>query len=84
MNEGLIPLASPPKGEVDIEEERRLFYVGITRTREELICTMTRQRSLKGQPEPASPSRFIKDMGEKNIVREKFRPEPEAKQMSLL
>ncbi len=84
LNEGLIPLTSPANREVDIEEERRLFYVGVTRTREELICTMSKKRSFKGSPEPAPVSRFVKDLGEGNISRERFRPEPEAKQMSFL
>jgi uncharacterized protein (TIGR00375 family) len=84
VNEGLIPLKGPINDEIDIDEERRLFYVGLTRTREELMCTMAKQRSFRGAIEPCTPSRFIKDMGEKNLSREKFRPEPEARQMSFL
>jgi uncharacterized protein (TIGR00375 family) len=84
VNDGLIPLRSRHDEEIDLEEERRLFYVGLTRTREELICTMTRRRAFRGASGPALPSGFIKDLGEKNISREKYRPEPEARQLSFL
>jgi DNA helicase-2/ATP-dependent DNA helicase PcrA len=43
----------------DIEEERRLAYVGITRAMRELYITYARQRSLYGQRNAAIPSRFI-------------------------
>jgi superfamily I DNA/RNA helicase len=84
VNDGIIPIAPRAGEDVDIEEERRLFYVGVTRTREELICTWSRRRSQGGSPQPGFPSRFLKDMGETGIVRERYLPEPEARQMSFL
>jgi DNA helicase-2/ATP-dependent DNA helicase PcrA len=45
--------------ETGIEEERRLFYVGITRAREKLILSMARTRLKAGKPVPTTPSRFL-------------------------
>lgn len=42
-----------------IEEERRLFYVGITRARKNLILSMSRARMRMGKAEPTNPSRFL-------------------------
>ncbi|HQY61068.1 MAG: UvrD-helicase domain-containing protein [Myxococcales bacterium] len=48
----------------DIEEERRLFYVGITRAREKLVLTKCKARALRGKPTPRTPSRFLSDIPE--------------------
>ena len=42
-----------------LEEERRLFYVGITRARKHLTFSMSRSRMRMGKVEPTSPSRFL-------------------------
>ncbi len=42
-----------------IEEERRLFYVGITRSRKKLILSMSRARLRMGKAFPTNPSRFL-------------------------
>ncbi|MBI5273180.1 MAG: UvrD-helicase domain-containing protein [Chlamydiia bacterium] len=42
-----------------IEEERRLFYVGITRARQRLILSMSRSRMRMGKSHPTNPSRFL-------------------------
>ncbi len=42
-----------------VEEERRLFYVGITRARKKLILSMSRARMRMGKAEPTNPSRFL-------------------------
>jgi DNA helicase II / ATP-dependent DNA helicase PcrA len=44
---------------IHIEEERRLFYVGITRAQEKLMMTRCRMRTRYGQLRPSSPSRFL-------------------------
>ncbi len=48
----------------DIEEERRLFYVGITRAREKLVMSKCKYRALRGKPTPRVPSRFLADIPE--------------------
>lgn len=42
-----------------IEEERRLFYVGITRSQKKLTLSMARSRMRMGKTEPTNPSRFL-------------------------
>jgi DNA helicase-2/ATP-dependent DNA helicase PcrA len=46
----------------DVEEERRLFYVGVTRARDELVITRCKHRMLRGKPVPRTPSRFLSDV----------------------
>ncbi|MBL9111821.1 MAG: UvrD-helicase domain-containing protein [Myxococcales bacterium] len=48
----------------DIEEERRLFYVGITRAREKLVMSKCKNRMMRGKPGPRPPSRFLADIPE--------------------
>lgn len=51
-------------GERAIEEERRLFYVGITRARKRLFITTARSRSLWGKDRERTPSRFLAEAAE--------------------
>ena len=46
----------------DIEEERRLFYVGITRARDQLFLTRAEARIERGQPQKRLPSRFLAEL----------------------
>jgi DNA helicase II / ATP-dependent DNA helicase PcrA len=50
------------KSSGDIEEERRLFYVGITRAMKELYITHTSHRLKYGKKVPSSPSRFLEEV----------------------
>ncbi len=52
----------------DIEEERRLFYVGVTRARETLALTRARSRLLRGRPAPRTPSRFVLEIPDDLVV----------------
>jgi DNA helicase-2/ATP-dependent DNA helicase PcrA len=45
----------------DLDEERRLFYVGITRAQKKLTLTYCRRRKKMGQIKPVFPSRFLTD-----------------------
>ena len=51
----------------EIEEERRLFYVSITRARKELYLTSCRRRMLYGRTEEALPSRFLDELPDDHI-----------------
>lgn len=57
----------------DISEERRLCYVGITRAQERLIMTFCKQRKLFGKDTPRFRSRFINELGDKNLIIEQDR-----------
>lgn len=48
----------------DIEEERRLFYVSVTRARDKLYLSRTKFRMMRGKPTPRIPSRFVMDIPE--------------------
>ncbi len=52
----------------DLEEERRLAYVAITRAREKLILSYAAQRTLYGQTRYGRPSRFLKDLPREDVV----------------
>ena len=64
MEEGLFPSSRAlEEGPRQLEEERRLCYVGMTRAREELHLTYTQCRYQFGSRSYSSPSRFLDDMG---------------------
>ena len=61
----------------DIEEERRLAFVGMTRAKDELTLTCARQRMLRGRREPQAASRFLAEIGAENVeVRDLTTPQP--------
>ena len=72
MEEGLLPhsgrgfddAGAEPRAEgaLDLEEERRLCYVGMTRARERLVLTRAAQRVKRGKTIPRTPSRFLEDV----------------------
>jgi DNA helicase-2/ATP-dependent DNA helicase PcrA len=62
VEEDLLPCGGM-KGEArDLDEERRLAYVGITRARELLTLTRAAARTRRGKQEPKTPSRFLGDL----------------------
>ncbi|OYX38819.1 ATP-dependent DNA helicase PcrA [Candidatus Saccharibacteria bacterium 32-50-10] len=64
MEEGIIPHSRVFDSPAELEEERRLCYVGMTRAREELHLSYTYSRMQFGQRSYNPTSRFISDMGE--------------------
>jgi DNA helicase-2/ATP-dependent DNA helicase PcrA len=62
MEEGLLPHRQSMDTNDEIEEERRLCYVGVTRARRELTLTLTRRRARFGSFEDSEPSRFLFEM----------------------
>ena len=64
MEEGLFPISRAVRSmaESDIEEERRLCYVGITRAKKELYMTLTKKRTLYGKTNPSIQSRFMEEL----------------------
>jgi DNA helicase-2/ATP-dependent DNA helicase PcrA len=69
FEEGLFP-GMRSIGEIEeMEEERRLCYVAITRAKEHLTISHARQRMLYGRTNAALPSRFLKEVPEQDVVR---------------
>lgn len=64
MEEGLFPsyMSITSDDKDDVEEERRLCYVGITRAREELVMSSARSRMVNGEFKRSVPSRFIEEI----------------------
>jgi DNA helicase-2/ATP-dependent DNA helicase PcrA len=62
MEEGLFPHARSVEDEDDVEEERRIFYVCITRARERLVLTGASRRRVFGEYQPTEPSRFLDEV----------------------
>ncbi len=59
----------------DLDEERRLFYVGITRARDRLYLSASRRRMLRGKVVEVTPSRYLDDLPEDHV--EAYEPPPE-------
>ena len=66
MEEGLFPSSRSLESEADLEEERRLAYVGMTRAMMRLFLTFARQRRNYGMTSLAMPSRFLMELGYKD------------------
>ena len=62
LEEGLFPNENLKRNELDIEEERRLFYVAITRAKTNLFITHAQFRRKNNQYIPSKPSRFLKEI----------------------
>jgi len=65
IEQGIFP-RDDKKGE-DLEEERRLFYVGATRAMDELYLTSCAYRRMYGQTKPMEPSLFLREIDKKNL-----------------
>ncbi|PJE80576.1 ATP-dependent DNA helicase Rep [invertebrate metagenome] len=71
MEEDLLPHRTSIE-EDNIEEERRLTYVGITRARKTLTITMASRRKQFGETLDTSPSRFLEELPQKDLVYKGF------------
>lgn len=67
MEEGLLPHARSVDTEEEIQEERRLCYVGMTRAKRHLVLSHAARRATFGQWMPTSPSRFLDEIGEEHV-----------------
>ncbi|MBS1271258.1 MAG: ATP-dependent DNA helicase PcrA [Candidatus Marinimicrobia bacterium] len=70
MEDGLFPLSRAAEEPEELAEERRLFYVGITRAQEKVYLSLAKQRSRYGESMLNMPSRFIEEIPEELVVRE--------------
>ncbi|MDD3347141.1 ATP-dependent helicase [Oscillibacter sp.] len=67
MEEGIFPGTSAQYDMDELEEERRLCYVAMTRAKEKLTMTNARQRMLYGRTSANRPSRFLEEVPEENM-----------------
>ncbi len=71
LEDGLFPLARAAEDPKQLEEERRLFYVGITRAEEKLYLTCAEQRRRNGELMVSMPSRFLRSISASLADKEK-------------
>ena len=73
VEEGIFPHSRSIE-ENSLEEERRLCYVGMTRAKERLTLTHAMRRNLYGRSDANLPSRFLDELPEAGVERERLRP----------
>ena len=68
MEENICPSVYAQESSQALEEDRRLFFVGITRAKEELTITYSEHHYMYGQVTEARPSRFLRELGTRGVV----------------
>lgn len=84
MEEGLFPISRAFDNEEDMEEERRLCYVALTRAEKELFITNAQYRTLYGRTNSTIPSRFIKEMGDYIEQKVESKPKLDSRREQLI
>lgn len=76
MEDGLFPgmMAVSSDDPTDMDEERRLCYVGITRAKKELVITAARKRMTHGETRYCKPSRFVEEIPAELLKEERLEP----------
>jgi DNA helicase-2/ATP-dependent DNA helicase PcrA len=74
MEEGVFPHSRSFEDPEEMEEERRLAYVGMTRAKDRLYLTRAFRRATYGFDEPTTPSRFLGDISAELLVSQERRP----------
>ncbi|MDE3101738.1 MAG: UvrD-helicase domain-containing protein [Chloroflexota bacterium] len=80
MEEGVFPHARSLDEEAELEEERRLCYVGVTRAMDRCYLSWARQRTLFGQTRSNPPSRFLRELPRDGV---EWRPGSEAEERDV-
>lgn len=88
LEDGLFPSymsITSDNSQAEIEEERRLAYVGITRAKKNLTITSARVRMVRGQTQYGKVSRFVREIPPELLSREIYEPKPkeESKEESI-
>ena len=74
FEEGIFPTPQAVYEDAGLEEERRLCYVALTRARKKLYIVSVSSRMIYGNPRPAIPSRFVKEIPEEYVERRDKKP----------
>jgi len=69
LEEGTLPHSRAFESEAELEEERRLAFVGITRAMHKLQITSAKYRTVRGITERTIPSRFLEEIGREHVSR---------------
>jgi ATP-dependent DNA helicase UvrD/PcrA len=69
LEEGLFPHSRSAEDDVELEEERRLCYVGLTRAQSNLVLTSASRRRVFGEYQSTEPSRFLNEIPEELMER---------------
>ena len=95
LEEGYLPHGQSGEDEDELEEERRLLYVGMTRAKDELTLTLARRRLVYGKVMPRMESRFVAEVppagveertfgtSRPTIFASSFAPEDESQEVEL-
>lgn len=86
LEAGIVPFAHGPVSELDEDtaaEERRLFYVAMTRAKDKLFLTRVRERFWRGERRILPPSPFLSDIGEDLTIDSTTKKRRNAKQLDL-
>jgi DNA helicase-2/ATP-dependent DNA helicase PcrA len=95
LEEGYLPHGQSGEDEDELEEERRLLYVGMTRAKDELTLTLARRRLVYGKVMPRLESRFVAEIPQDAVeertfgtarpavFRSSFAPEDESQEVEL-
>ncbi len=80
LEEGIFPHINSLMDRSELEEERRLCYVAITRAKDKLYLVNTRRRMLFGKDQINPPSRFVSEIDAELLDTNEFRNEEEAQE----
>ncbi|TVQ64321.1 MAG: hypothetical protein EA379_01975 [Phycisphaerales bacterium] len=69
LEDGTLPHSRSRESEAELEEERRLCFVGITRAQERVLMTSAKRRMIRGVEERMVPSQFLDEIGREHVVR---------------
>ncbi len=84
LEEGILPHErTDSQDEQDLEEERRLLFVGITRAKSYLHLSYARYRTIRGQMLRSVPSQFLFELGVEQQKSEQIHSEPEPEQIDV-
>jgi DNA helicase-2/ATP-dependent DNA helicase PcrA len=72
LEEGYLPHGQSGEEEDELEEERRLLYVGMTRAKDELTLTLARRRLVFGRVQPRMESRFVGEIPRDSVEERTF------------
>jgi DNA helicase-2/ATP-dependent DNA helicase PcrA len=72
LEEGYLPHGQSGEDEDELEEERRLLYVGMTRAKDELTLTLARRRLVFGRVQPRMESRFVAEIPRDSVEERTF------------